>query len=304
MQGILSCVIATRTRGTMSSLSLGDESDASRDTPKPSTGTVVYHTLTPLDPTSAEHVAAWLHTMHVVLAAVHGLTAIALGVLVDTTLVDRGIVPITLTFHDRPGAYDRPTWSTETVTLAEGAPIGYWIVLFLCLASLDHFLVAFPFRAAYERQVASRCNHFRCAEYTLSFSLMSCVIVVLCNGNDGAFIALSFTLSAACIGFGWVNEALCDSRNAWLTLTSWLAIALVWVLNVVLLVHEISRVPNFVWPILAVLLALESTFGIVPYLGRSRPYWKQEVAFGVLSLVAKQMLAWMTYSGVHSLPAI
>jgi hypothetical protein len=60
-----------------------------------------------------------------------------------------------------------------------------------------------------------------------------------------------------------------------------------------------SSVPGFVWGIMFALFTLELLFGVIPRLTCS--YVNKESWFCVLSLVAKQMLLWITFGGLMSM---
>jgi hypothetical protein len=65
--------------------------------------------------------------------------------------------------------------------------------------------------------------------------------------------------------------------------------------------YHAANVPGFVWAIMVTLFLLESSFGAVDAV-QLKSYVHTEYAYCMLSLFAKQSLAWMTVQGVLSLP--
>ena len=64
--------------------------------------------------------------------------------------------------------------------------------------------------------------------------------------------------------------------------------------------------PKFVWAIIFILFTLDASFALVQYLQFKqvkflRGLYKAEFAYIVLSLTAKQLLAWIQYGGSQSL---
>ena len=55
-------------------------------------------------------------------------------------------------------------------------PIGWAIAIFLGLAALDHLLTATLLRSTYERDLKRGINRFRWVEYSVSATLMICLL--------------------------------------------------------------------------------------------------------------------------------
>jgi hypothetical protein len=67
-----------------------------------------------------------------------------------------------------------------------------------------------------------------------------------------------------------------------------------------------GNAPGFVWAIIFILFFLDSTFPLVMLLqqrgkGRWENYIRGEIAFCILSLTSKQLLAWVNFGGTASL---
>lgn len=189
--------------------------------------------------------------------------------------------------------------------------IGPLVGAFLLLAALDHALVALPpFRARYERSLASGVNPFRWLEYSLSASVMVVLIAMLTGVADYVALLALFALNAAMIFCGWLMELLNPpdrARTRWLPFllgcvvgsVPWIAIAL----QIGVSAARGEGPPTFVYVIFVSLFVLFNSFAVNQALqyarvGRWREYRYGERWYLVLSLVAKSLLAWQVFANV------
>jgi exosortase/archaeosortase len=134
-----------------------------------------------------------------------------------------------------------------------------------------------------------------------SLSTMSAVIGILCGALDAWQILPLLLCSAGTILCGWHCEAFPGPGSRHVRALGWALFSLLWAIKLALVLRNADSVPGFVWAIMVVLFLLESSFGAVD-LVTWRSYAHTEYAYGALSLLAKQSLAWMTIRGVLSLP--
>lgn len=182
---------------------------------------------------------------------------------------------------------------------------------FLLLSAIFHFLIAFPFKKQYARDLKIGLNQFRWYEYALSSSLMIVLISTLFGVRDIAALSLVALANAAMNFFGLDMELLNPGvlkdgkKTNWLPfifgsiigLAPWIAIALYIVFN-----PNLEGVPGFVWAILATYFVAFNTFPVnmvLQYLGigKFKDYLYGERGYIILSLVAKTILTWLVLFG-------
>ena len=190
-------------------------------------------------------------------------------------------------------------------------PIGPLVGAFLLLAALDHAVVALPpFRARYERLLATGVNPFRWLEYSLSASLMVVLIAMLTGVADFVALLAIFAANAAMIFFGWLMELLnppARVRTRWLPfvlgcvvgMAPWIAVAT----QIGLSASRGHAPPTFVYAIFGSLFVLFNSFAVNQALqyrrvGRWADYLYGERWYLWLSLVAKSLLAWQVFANV------
>jgi hypothetical protein len=183
--------------------------------------------------------------------------------------------------------------------------IGVTVAVFLLLAALDHLLVAAPgVHRWYEGGLTRRANYARWIEYSVSASIMIVLIGLFVGIRDLAAVAGIFAATTAMILFGLLMERQQRPGNAdWSAFWFGSLIGLVpWVLVVIYLVQP-PTVPGFVYAIVVVQFVLFFSFAVNMALqygqvGRWRDYGYGEVAYIILSLTAKSLLAWLIYANV------
>ncbi|GIU96274.1 MAG: hypothetical protein KatS3mg013_0077 [Actinomycetota bacterium] len=193
-------------------------------------------------------------------------------------------------------------------TLAE-VRIGPLVAAFLFLSALAHLSVASPagFRR-YAANVERGINPARWIEYSVSASLMIVVIAMLVGIYDVASLILILALNATMILFGWLMEL----HNQTTERTNWTAFwfgsfagAIPWVAIGLYLFgagDEGGGPPGFVYAIFASIFVFFNVFALNMVLqyrkvGPWRDYAFGELAYIVLSLVAKSLLAWQVFAG-------
>eukprot|EP00741_Cyanophora_paradoxa_P024665 tig00022104_g23814.t1 len=192
--------------------------------------------------------------------------------------------------------------------------VGYMSGLFLLLSFLNHALCAAPIsNEHYNRMIAGGANYWRWIEYSFSASLMHVMIGILCGIADVHTLFLIFGLTHVTMIYGATFER--DNagrfgmgpRVAWLHFWlgfiphafNWLVIACHFFRNV-----RVGSPPGFVWAIIFIEFILDLSFAVNLWLqwkgvGRYREYAFGELMFTVLSLSAKQLLAWIAFGGAN-----
>ncbi|HET7312062.1 MAG TPA: heliorhodopsin HeR [Mycobacteriales bacterium] len=183
--------------------------------------------------------------------------------------------------------------------------IGPVVAVFLLLAALDHALVAAPrLHTWYERGLARRTNYLRWIEYSVSASIMICLIGLFVGIRDLAAVTTVFAANTAMILFGLLMErqqrpGAADWSAFWfgsmIGLVPWSLIAIY--------VAQPQNVPAFVYAITIVQFVLFFSFALnmalqYAQVGWWRDYLHGEVCYIILSLSAKSLLAWLIFANV------
>ena len=211
-------------------------------------------------------------------------------------------LPVTASFlRDDPVQVQQPTLPESLFSL----PIGPAVAAFLLLAALDHALVAAPrVHRWYERCLDRRANYARWIEYSLSASIMIVLIGLFVGIRDLAAVAAVFAANTGMILFGLLMERQQrPGRADWSAFWFGSVIGLVpWVL-IAAYVTQPPTVPGFVYAITVVQFVLFFSFAAnmalqYAQVGWWRDYLHGEVAYIVLSLAAKSLLAWLIFANV------
>ncbi len=247
-----------------------------------------------------------LHAWNVGLSAIHAVQALLIIALsfAKSPMVTAPVVSSYLTFDT----------ATQTLVPAQRTlfdlPIGPAVALFFLCSALAHFLVAFPWRSRYERNLARGQNPARWVEYAFSSSIMIVVIAMLSGIQEIGTLVAIFGVNAAMILFGWSMEAANEGR----TQVQWLhyvfgciAGAVPWVVIAIALgtaatAPGAAPIPGFVIAIFVSLFIAFNVFAINMVLqygkvGRWRDYLYGERAYMLFSLIAKSLLAWQVFAG-------
>jgi len=221
------------------------------------------------------------------------------------------IVMFGITDPDARAPYYTLYWRrNEDVSLTcEGsAAVGYYSAIFLLLSAVNHSLCA-TFHVWYEECVANGSNPLRWAEYFFSASLMHVMIAQLCGVADVYLLFAIAALTAVTMTFGWLQEvtgpALRKEQETYslapfvLGFLPWIA---QWIIILAHFVHAGSP-PAWVSALMFLEIALDSLFALVMFVSQRRnvSFERIEVGYLILSLTAKQLLAWVNFGGTKSL---
>jgi hypothetical protein len=207
--------------------------------------------------------------------------------------------------------YSNDSYQPQNKALID-VPIGYFSAVFLMLAAVNHIYVATYGHPDYVAGLKQGKNTYRWLEYGLSASLMHVMIAMLCGVCDIHTLIAIFGLTMTTMTFGYLQERAnpfpnpTSGKNIDLT-PFWLGCVphiFNWAIIASYFFHgvAVSKPPMFVWTIIFFIFSLDATFAVNQYLqqmkiGKWVDYEYGEVGFILLSLVAKQLLAWVNYGG-------
>lgn len=183
---------------------------------------------------------------------------------------------------------------------------------FFLISAVFHVLNATLLRQFYERQLSACRSPTRWAEYTLSAPLMFVLIAYGLGLRTRAELLSTAALVSATIPYGAWGECAARPRDADTWTSPLLVRTLPWFLGHIpqtvawFLVIErfgtlASSAPWFVYVVLWGEFLLFYSFGAAVLVGLFLPpraFWKQEVAFQVLSLVSKGLLGLLLVTNV------
>ncbi|NTV40071.1 MAG: heliorhodopsin HeR, partial [Demequinaceae bacterium] len=185
----------------------------------------------------------------------------------------------------------------------------YAMAAFLAISAFFHFLIVSPkVFPRYTAGLRESRNTFRWVEYSLSSSIMIVLIVQLNGISDFVALAALFTVNAAMILFGWLQERYAKPGNGDLLpfIFGSMVGSVPWILIVVMLIAPQSPaavvVPGFVYGIVVSLFVFFNGFALVQWLqyrakGKWSDYLRGERVYIALSLIAKTALAWQVFAG-------
>lgn len=241
------------------------------------------------------------------LGVFHLITSIAIFVITDKNAT----VPVYYFFAN--DARGEPTWGPVPKVLFD-SKIGYLSGVFLLLASIDHFLVATLLRKTYEKYLGQNRNPIRWIEYSISASLMHVQIAQLSAVFDFHSLILIFGCTMTTMLFGNEQEianALLWGQPRSKTLRPFWIGCIPHIFNWAIIgwhfFHAVTYgPPAFVWAIIFILFFLDATFAANMWLqqkevGPWKKYVYGEIVFCILSLTAKQLLAWINFGGTASI---
>lgn len=220
-----------------------------------------------------------------------------------------------LLFTTYPGERGNPEeWVPEPANRGRSVT-GFYSGVFLLLAAIDHLLMATLLRQQYENFLRMAQNPFRWIEYSLSASVMRIQIAQLCGVLDLHLNVAIFGLSMTTMLFGLLQEMTTyslqgqpDKKSLFPYWCGFIPHVFSWAIISSYFFQGVATQspPSFVWCILFVLFFLDLTFAINMFLqakeiGKWRSFVYGEFWFIVLSLTAKQLLAWINYGGARSL---
>ncbi len=224
---------------------------------------------------------------------IHLVAALALIIL--TSIQPKHTITVNTTYSNK---YYEP----QSKPLVD-VPIGYFSAIFLMLAAVNHIYVATYGHPSYMAGLKEHRNTYRWLEYGLSASLMHVMIAMLCGICDVHTLLAIFGLTMTTMTFGYLQERTSnpDLKPFWLGciphVFNWAIIASYFFHGV-----ATSKPPMFVWTIIFFIFSLDASFAVNQYLQQNKigkwvDYEYGEVGFIILSLVSKQLLAWVNYGG-------
>lgn len=209
--------------------------------------------------------------------------------------------PVTGSFPEGPPG--SPSQLEELFTI----PFGWGVAAFVFLSAAAHLIIAGPAFGSYTAQLRQGRNDFRWIEYSLSASWMVVLIALLAGIGDIAALIALFGVNAAMILLGLLAERAGQPGGHGWQLPYWLGTlfgAVPWIAIAIYLWapgREASP-PTFVFFIFFTIFVFFDSFALNFFLqyqrvGRWGSYLFGEVAYVVLSLVAKSALAWQVFAG-------
>jgi Heliorhodopsin len=259
---------------------------------------------------SSEQQIDRLRIYNVVAGSAHLLQAIGFAIVL-TMLSTQVLFAVTADYLAGPPGVAIPP---ERVTVFE-INIGVGVVVFLALSALFHFLISSPwFFPRYKAGLLQSRNFFRWTEYSLSSSIMIWLILAINGVTDIAALFAVFTVNAAMILFGALQEKYEKPGSGGMLpfIFGSMVGSVPWIIILIYFLRPGSAsdvaAPGFVVGIVISLFLFFNTFAINQWLqykqvGKWKSYLQGERTYITLSLVAKTALAWQVFSGAI-IPAI
>lgn len=239
-----------------------------------------------------------LNSFHLLLAVVHLTTSVLHFVFPVQFSIPVGVARFVRV--DNSTATDVPMAVALSIPHHNNPQLHYLSAMFLFLAFLDHTILYFV------SGVIDRAHVLRWYEYSASASLMNAEIAILCGVHDPVMIVniVFFTMFTMLLGIRTDYDDDDDKDSSGVQLSAWLLFALAW-LPICVQFFSAEYTPDFVKVLFVVMIVLESLFGVWAAVWRrcTGPIGR-EFGYCVLSLVAKQSLAWIVYQGAKNRPPL
>jgi hypothetical protein len=245
-----------------------------------------------------------LRVYNIVAGSLHLIQAVAFAIIL-TMLSTQVLFPVTADYLAGPPGAPIPP---ERVQIFE-VNIGIGVVVFLALSAFFHFLISSPwFFGRYKNGLLQSRNYFRWTEYSLSSSIMIWLILAINGVTDFAALVSIFSVNAAMILFGALQEKYEKPGSGGLLpfIFGSMVGVVPWLVVLVYFLrpgssNEVAP-PGFVIGIVVSLFLFFNTFAINQWLqykqvGKWKSYIQGERTYITLSLVAKTALAWQVFSG-------
>lgn len=184
-----------------------------------------------------------------------------------------------------------------------------WMTAFFFFTtSFFHVGNAWIWRGLYERRLKMAQAPLRWVEYAISATVMMILIAYASGVRNWDTIVLIGVLTATTMSFGWLNEVICRPNSvlegewekgllerAQAHVLGWIPMIGAWVVIVVSFVEAAMDLspPAFVYAIVISQLVLFFSFAgpqMYQVLVSPRRFWHGEVAYQVLSFIAKSVL--------------
>jgi len=216
-------------------------------------------------------------------------------------------------FPGSVGDRSDPNFGVPEPKLQADVPVGYFSGIFLILSAVDHLIIIIPgVWGVYKYWIKRRQNHFRWIEYSVSASLMHVMIAQLSGVTDVHLLYCIAGLTASTMLFGAAHEKMnwkyfgTPAPRCWMPfLCGFIPHMFVWTVIACYFFRGVSQAdpPGFVWAIIFVLSFFDLLFAVMLYVQWleiwifKKNYILGEIGFIILSLTAKQLLAWINYGG-------
>lgn len=182
------------------------------------------------------------------------------------------------------------------------------IAVFFFLSALAHLIIATVYNKKYNSDLEKGINKARWIEYSISASIMMVAIALLVGVYDAMSLLMIFALTSVMNLMGLVMEVHNQTTKTtnWISYIigciagaiPWLVIAFYFWMSA----DNGKAAPNFVYWIFVSIFVFFNCFAINMILqykkiGNWKNYLYGELAYIVLSLVAKSLLAWQVFAG-------
>jgi len=195
-----------------------------------------------------------------------------------------------------------------------GAQLQYLTSATLLISACEHAVYVVGFATYFDTASKHGVIVARWISYALSCSLMNMVIAACCNIQDVALLGLIWFLTTLMMIAGLKREqafaqrlsheaAAFDEIEVCSRCVGWSCFCVNWAAILAHFCVNSENAPWWVWVIVFAMLFLQALFGLVQET-LSEAALRREYAYAVLSLVAKQVLAWVLYSGLRARPRV
>ena len=182
------------------------------------------------------------------------------------------------------------------------------IAIFFFLSAAAHFIIATVYNKKYNANLEKGINKARWIEYSISASIMMVSIALLVGVSDIMSLVMIFALTSIMNLMGLVMEIhnQTTKKTNWISyIIGCLAGAVPWVVIAFyfwMSADNGKAAPTFVYWIFVSIFVFFNCFAfnmILQYkkIGNWKNYLYGELAYIVLSLVAKSLLAWQVFAG-------
>jgi hypothetical protein len=194
--------------------------------------------------------------------------------------------------------------------------VGLLSGIFILLSFADHFLVATFLYEPYKAAIKNGRNPFRWIEYSVSAPLMHVEIALLCGIYDVHTLFAIFGLTSITMAFGYLGEVAPKESRVGVFLLGCVPHLYNWFIIACYFFRAVhyGNPPDFVWSIIFIIFAVDASFGVVALAhargwklcdccgyGDLSKYRNVELWYMALSILAKQLLAWMQYWGIEGM---
>ena len=189
-----------------------------------------------------------------------------------------------------------------------GLSLPMLIAIFFFLSATAHFIIATVYNKKYNSDLEKGINKARWIEYSISASIMMVSIALLVGVSDIMSLVMIFALTSVMNLMGLVMEIhnQTTKKTSWISyIIGCLAGAVPWVVIAFyfwMSADNGKAAPDFVYWIFVSIFVFFNCFAfnmVLQYkkIGKWKNYLYGELAYIVLSLIAKSLLAWQVFAG-------